>query len=51
MKSVVEPPATVGLGLCSGAIHDFSFDFLFVTLELCAYKPWLVRLAKNRSAR
>ena len=25
---MVEPPATVGLGLCSAAIHDVSYDFL-----------------------
>ena len=25
---VVEPPATVGLGLCSDAIHDVSYDLL-----------------------
>ena len=29
-KLVVEPPATVGLGLCSGAIPDVSYDLLFM---------------------
>ena len=28
MKLVVEPPATVGLGLCSATIRDVSQDFL-----------------------
>ena len=28
-KLVVEPPATVGLGLCSAAAHDVSYDFSF----------------------
>ena len=35
-KLVVEPPATVELGLCSDAIHDVSFDSLFTALDLCA---------------
>ena len=26
---VIEPPATVGLGLYSAAVHDVSCDFLF----------------------
>ena len=29
-KLVVEPPATVVLGLCSDTIHDVSYDFLFM---------------------
>ena len=46
-KLVVEPPATVGLGLCSDAFHDVSYDSLFAALELSALKPWLVRPAKG----
>ena len=46
-KLVVEPPATVGLGLCSVAIHDVSYDSLFAALEMSALKPWLVRPAKE----
>ena len=46
-KLVVEPPATVVLGLCSAAIHDVSYDSLFTALELSALKPWLVRPAKE----
>ena len=30
LEMVVEPPATVELGLCSDAIHDVSYDFLFM---------------------
>ena len=44
---MVQPPATVGLGLCSAAIHDVSDDFLFTALELSALNLWLVRLAKE----
>ena len=44
---MVEPPATVGLGLCSVAIHDVSYDSLFTALEMSALKPWLVRPAKE----
>jgi hypothetical protein len=46
-KLVVEPPATVGLGLCSAAIHDVSYDSLFTALELSALKPWLIRPTKE----
>ena len=46
-KLVVVPPATVGLGLCSAAIHDVSYDSLFTALELIALKPWLVIPAKE----
>ena len=46
-KLMVEPPATVGLGLCSAAVHDVSYDSLFAALELSALKPWLVRPAKK----
>ena len=28
-KLVLEPPATVGLCLCSGAVYDVSYDFEF----------------------
>ena len=50
-KLVVEPPATVGLGLCSAALHDVSYDFLFTASELSALNSWLARTAKNRIAR
>merc|ERR1712012_1109683 len=46
-KLMVEPPATVGLGLCSAAIHDVSYDSLFTAMELSALKPWLVRPTKE----
>ena len=46
-KLMVEPPATVGLGLCSASIHDVSYDSLLTALELSTLKPWLVRLAKE----
>ena len=46
-KLVVEPLATVGLGLCSTAIFDVSYDFLFTALELSALNPWLVRTVKE----
>ena len=42
---------TVGLGLCSDAILEFSYDFLFIALELSVLKPWLDRLAKNPIAQ
>ena len=51
MKLVVEPPATVGLGLCSAAIHDVSCDYLFTALELSALNSWLARIAKTWFAR
>ena len=35
---VVELPATVGLGLCSAAVHDVSYESLFTALELSALK-------------
>ena len=44
---MVEPPATVGLGLCSAALHDVSHDSLLTALELSAVKPWLVRPARE----
>ena len=50
-KFVVEPPATVGLGVCSAAIHDISYDFLFTALELSALNPCWSDLPKNRIAR
>ena len=37
-KLVVQPPATVGLGLCSQLFSMFS---PFIALELSALKPWL----------
>ena len=40
-KLVVEPPSEVGLGLCSAAIHDVSYDSLFTALELSALKLWV----------
>ena len=39
---VVEPTATVGLGLNSAAAHDISDDSLFTASELSPSKPWLV---------
>ena len=51
MKLVVEPPATVGLGLCSAAIHDVSCDYLFTALELSALNSWLARTARTWFAR
>ena len=44
---MVEPLATVGSGLCSTAILDVSYDFIFTALELSALKPWLVRPANE----
>ena len=44
---MVEPQATVGLGLCSDAIIDVSHDFIFTALELSALKPWFVRPASE----
>ena len=46
-KLVVEPPTTVGLGLCSAAIHDVSYDSLSTALELSALKTWLARCVKE----
>ena len=37
-KLVVEPPVTVGLGLCSIAIHDIPYDSLFAAMEFSALK-------------
>jgi len=42
-KFMVQPPSTVGLGLCSAPIQDVSYDSLFVALELTTLKPWLIR--------
>ena len=47
MKLALEPPTTVGLSLCSTAIHDVSYDFMFTALELSALNSWLVRTAKE----
>ena len=44
---VVEPPATVGLGLNSAVINDVSCDTLFAASELGASKPWLIGPAKE----
>ena len=41
LETVVEPPPTVGFGLCSAAIHDVSYDFIFTALELSALKLWV----------
>ena len=38
---------TMGLDLCSAAILDLSYDFVFAALELSALKPWLVRPANK----
>ena len=46
-KLMVEPSATVGLGLCSYATHDVFYDSLFTPFELSTLQPWLVRLAKE----
>ena len=46
-KLMAEPPALVGLGPCSAAIHVVSYDSSFTTLELCALKQWLVRPARE----
>ena len=42
-KLMVEPSATVGLGLSSTANHDVSCDSLVTVSEFSALKPWLVR--------
>ena len=39
-KLVVVPPVTAGVGFCSAAIHDVSFETLFTAMELTALKPW-----------
>ena len=44
---VVQPPAMVGLSLCSADIHHVSYDSLFTALELNAFKLWLVRPEKK----
>ena len=50
-KLVVEPLATVDLGLNSAAIL-MSDDFLFNALEFSAFKTWLVRgLCKSQTAK
>ena len=51
MKLVVEPPATVGFGLCSAAIHDVSCDFIFTALELSALDRGWSGLPVNRTAQ
>ena len=48
MKLVVEPRATVGLGLCSDAFLGVSHDFIFTALELSALKRGLSGLPMNR---
>ena len=50
-KSVVEPPETVGPGLCSAASHDTSCDSLFTVLALNALKPWLDKPAKESTCK
>ena len=45
MKLVVEPPATVGVGLCSATIRDVSQDFLHCIGAERRLKPWFVRPA------
>ena len=42
-KLMVEPPAIVGLGPCSAAIRVVPYNSLFTSLELRAFKQWLVR--------
>ena len=44
-KLVVEPPATVDLGLNLAATHDVSYGSL--RLQLSASKPWLVGIEKQ----
>ena len=51
MKLVVEPPATVGFGLCSAAIHNVSHDFMFTTLELSALNRVWSGLPVNPNAQ
>ena len=46
-----EPLATVGLGFNSTAVHDVSYESLFVASELGASKPWLFGLAKGSSCK
>ena len=48
-KLVVEPLATVDLGLCSAAVHDVSYDSLFTPLWVL--KPWLVRPARESDCK
>ena len=50
-KWVVEPSATVGLGLHSAAIHDVSYDSHFTASEFNASKPWLVMLVKESDCK
>ena len=33
-KLVVEPQVTVGLSFCSAALHDVSYVFIFIAMEL-----------------
>ena len=46
-KLVVEPTATVELGLHSAAVLMYLTIFIFTALELSALKPWLVRIASE----
>ena len=50
-KLVVELLAVVGLGLCSAAIYDVSYDFLFTASEFSVSEPWLVRRVKESGCK
>ena len=50
-KVMVEPSATVGLGLTSDAIHDVSYDSLFAALKLSASKQGLVGPVKETGCK
>ena len=46
-KAMVEPLATVDLGLNSAVIHDVFYDSPFFASEFSAFEWWLVRSAKE----
>ena len=50
-KLMIEPPATVGLGLCSAATPGVSHDSLFTAVELSAWEMFLIRPAKELNCK
>ena len=50
-KLVVEPPVTVGLGFCTAAIHDISYDSLFTAKVFTAVKPCMARRVKESACK
>ena len=50
-SALIEPSATVGLGLNSAAIHDVNCDVLFAASEFSASKLRLVRPVKESDCK